>query len=75
MRANGGHVTKGNDYIVGEKEAERFTAGQSGRITPMSDIKNNNVARGVTININGAQNPDLIMNKVVQALATQGITR
>jgi len=52
MRANGGHVTKGNDYIVGENGIEKFTAGQSGRITPNSELAG---AGGININIDKMQ--------------------
>ena len=52
QRANGGHVTKGSSYITGEREPELFTAEQSGRITPMSDLAG---AGGINININKMQ--------------------
>jgi len=51
-RANGGHVTKGSDYIVGENGIEKFTAGQSGRITPNSELAG---AGGININIDKMQ--------------------
>jgi len=34
MKANGGSVRKGNDYIVGERGPELFSPGVSGMITP-----------------------------------------
>ena len=34
MRANGGPVKGGNDYIVGERGPELFSPGVSGMITP-----------------------------------------
>ena len=66
-RATGGNVNAGETYLVGERGVETFTPSTNGTIAAAGG--------NVTININGAQNPDLIMNKVVQALAAQGITR
>ena len=34
MKANGGSVRKGNDYIVGERGPELFSPGVSGMIIP-----------------------------------------
>ena len=34
MKANGGPVKRGNEYIVGERGPELFTPGVSGMITP-----------------------------------------
>ena len=54
-RARGGHVSRGQSYLVGERRAEIFTPGQSGYIN--SRVSQGGSAAPVlnqTININGA---------------------
>jgi phage-related minor tail protein len=47
MRANGGPVTGGSPYIVGERGPELFVPGRSGMIVP-----NNNINSGGKIIVN-----------------------
>jgi hypothetical protein len=66
QRANGGSVKGGSSYLVGEKGPEIFTPTGSGMISSGGS--------NVTININGTQDVDLVMTRVVQELNRQGIT-
>ena len=49
-RQNGGPVSQGSSYLVGERGAEIFTPSSSGMITPNSAIGGNTI----TVNVQGA---------------------
>jgi len=38
MRANGGNVTAGKTYVVGERGREMFTPNTNGKITPNDEM-------------------------------------
>lgn len=65
-RAFGGSVQAGSSYLVGEKGKEVFTPSTNGMISASG-------GGGVTININGTNDPNVIMNKVVQVLRQNNI--
>jgi hypothetical protein len=73
-RAGGGSVSGGTSYLVGERGAEIFTPGTSGRITPNGSLG------GATYNItvNGALDGESVSRQIVdilnrsQARGTQG---
>lgn len=50
-RANGGNVSGGSTYLVGERGPELFTSAQGGHITPNNQIGGSN--GGIVINITG----------------------
>jgi hypothetical protein len=58
-RANGGPVTGGSSYLVGERGAEIFTPSTSGNITPNNAMGGNTI----TVNVNGGD-----PNSIVRAL-------
>lgn len=65
-RANGGGVSAGNAYLVGERGPEVFTPGVSGRVSPSGGP-----GRGVTINLNisGVQDADSFRRSQTQIAA------
>lgn len=64
FRANGGAVTGGTPYVVGEKGAELFVPKSSGTIIP------NGAGGGTTINltVNGAIDPEGTARQIIQVL-------
>jgi TP901 family phage tail tape measure protein len=70
-RADGGPVTAGKRYLVGEKGPELFTPGASGSITPNggsgSGARAGNIVVSPTFNISGAD-PKEIAQKVMSQL-------
>jgi hypothetical protein len=66
-RARGGHVSRGQSYLVGERRAEIFTPGQSGYISPRvsgGGASSPVVNQTLHIAINGAGDPETIAEKV-----------
>jgi hypothetical protein len=64
FRANGGSVTAGTPYVVGERGAELFVPKSSGTIIP------NGGGAGTTINltVNGAIDPEGTARQIIQVL-------
>ena len=64
FRANGGAVSGGTPYIVGEKGAELFVPKSNGTIIP------NGASGGTTINltVNGAIDPEGTARQIIQVL-------
>lgn len=64
FRANGGAVTSGTPYVVGERGAELFVPNSSGTIIP------NGGGGGTTINltVNGAIDPEGTARQIIQVL-------
>jgi hypothetical protein len=64
FRANGGFVTAGTPYVVGERGAELFVPKSSGTIIP------NGAGGGTTINltVNGAIDPEGTARQIIQVL-------
>jgi TP901 family phage tail tape measure protein len=54
FRANGGGVTGGRSYVVGEKGPEIFTPGRSGGITPNNAIKGGATTINVAVDASGS---------------------
>ena len=68
FRANGGPVSAGSPYIVGEKGPELFTPSTSGNITPNSALGGNTVVN-ITVNENGGSSSTSQGDKAKEALA------
>ena len=66
FRANGGSVSAGTPYIVGEKGAELFVPNSSGSIIPNSNLGTS----GTTINltVNGAIDPEGTARTIIDVL-------
>ena len=79
--ANGGIAKKGQPSIVGDGgEPELFIPGQTGRVTPMSDINTGNGSVNVNFNINAIDTQNgvefLIQNKPqIIGMVTQGFNQ
>jgi hypothetical protein len=67
FRANGGPVSQGGSYIVGERGPELFTPGTSGNITPNSAMGGGNI----TINVTSA-NPDDVVTALQRWVRNNG---
>ena len=67
-RANGGPVSAGSPYIVGEKGPELFTPSSSGNITPNSALGGNTVVN-ITVNENGGSSSSSQGDRAKEALA------
>lgn len=70
-RAAGGPVGPGSMYLVGERGPEVVTFGASGFVTPNSSSRQllaGGDAGGITINVNGALDPDATARKIDQML-------
>lgn len=65
-RAFGGEVQAGHSYLVGERGTEIFTPGRDGNIKAGAQ-------NPVTINVNGADDPDAVAAAVVRILKMQGV--
>lgn len=76
LRAEGGPVSFGREYIVGERGPELFVPNQSGTIIPNNQINNTNMG-GVTIVIQGVTDPEANVRAFSRALAAQvrGLTQ
>ena len=68
FRADGGSVTAGQPYIVGEKGAELFTPSSSGMITP------NNKMGGQTINVTYSPQVNALDPRTAQAVIAENAT-
>lgn len=68
MRQHGGPVTGGMSYMVGEAGPELFEPWTHGRIVPNNALH----MGGVTININGVQDPRAVAAQVKKALDDMG---
>ena len=67
FRADGGPVTMGNSYIVGERGPELFTPNMSGTITPNGATGGNTI----TVNVNGGD-PNAIVRALQQYVRQSG---
>jgi len=72
-RANGGHVSAGTSYIVGEQGAELFTPGASGFITPSGSTNNRvsikNIVGSIQITVqNATEGAEEIKDIILDAL-------
>ena len=67
-KAEGGSISGGTSYLVGEKGPEIFTPGSSGNITPNNKISGGTTIGNITVNINtqkmDATNIDYIAKQV-----------
>jgi len=69
-RANGGPVTSGQSFLVGERGPEIFTPNSSGMIT--ANGKGGGSTNNITINIM-SNDPDSIFDELVRRLNQQGV--
>ena len=53
-RENGGPVSRGQSYLVGEKGPEIFTPSKSGRITSNEKLGGSNVTNMITVNVDAS---------------------
>ncbi len=53
-KANGGPVSAGTSYLVGEKGPELFTPSKSGRITSNEKLGGSNVTNMITVNVDAS---------------------
>ena len=53
-RANGGPVSRGQSYLVGEKGPELFTPSKSGQITSNEKLGGSNVTNMITVNVDAS---------------------
>jgi hypothetical protein len=67
-RAEGGPVSGGKSYLVGENEPEVFTPSRGGQVTPMSDFSGAQQASRVTVDIRG---PDTLANGDIRFAAEE----
>ena len=67
-RANGGPVSSGRPYIVGEKGPELFTPSMSGNITPNGALGGSTVVN-ITVNENGGSSSSSQGDRAKEALA------
>lgn len=74
-RARGGHVSRGNSYLVGERRPEIFTPGQSGYVSSRVPEGGGGAAPVLnqTININGATADIAEIARAVRAETERGI--
>jgi hypothetical protein len=66
--ADGGDVTPGKNYIVGEQGPEVFSSGTSGQIIPMSGVTPSRTGGPInmTLHVHGATNPDEFKKSAAQ---------
>jgi hypothetical protein len=68
FRANGGPVTSGLPFIVGERGPELFIPNTSGSITPNNQMTNGNSVFNITVNAGVGTNGAQVGQQIVEAI-------